>query len=90
LAAFDEQNFTRQDLRALAEILLDSCGGEPDFVRRGSLMDQARRALLLAGDAALPIAVIAHATGRSPAELHRKLKQNEGKWIERAPARAAG
>lgn len=90
LSAFDEQSFTRHDLRALAEILLDSCGGEPDFIRCGSLMDQARRVLLLAGDAALPVAVIAHTIGRNPAELRRKLKQNESKWIERLPEQAAG
>jgi hypothetical protein len=89
LSAFDEKSLTRPDLQALAEILLDSCGGEPDFIRRGSLMDQTRRVLLLAGDAALPVAVIAHVTGRSPAELRRKLKQNEGKWIERLPEQAA-
>ena len=90
LSAFDEAGFTRPDLQALAEILLDTCGGEPDFIRRGSLMDQARRVLLLAGDAALPVAALARATGRAPAELRRKLKQNEGKWVERVPEQTAG
>jgi hypothetical protein len=70
----------------LAEILLELCGDEPDFVQRaghpGSLMDRARRALMQAGERSLPLAEIARAAGGEPAALRRKLRQHCGKWVE--------
>ncbi len=90
LSAFDEASFTHHDLQALAEILLARCGREPDFVRGGSLMDRARRVLLLAGDRATALMTIARTTGRAPSELRRKLRQNEGKWVQRVPESVGG
>jgi len=70
------------DLPVLAGLLLECCGQESDFVRRGgSLMDRVRLALLLAGPVGLSLPELARQTGAAPAALQRRLRRSGGKWL---------
>jgi len=80
------------DLPVLAGLLLDCCGQESDFVRRGgSLMDRVRLALLQAGPGGLSLPELVRLTGAAPAALERKLHRSEGKWLRvGTPSSSAG
>lgn len=79
----DAQPLTSQDLPVLAEFLLEHCGAEGDFVRRGGcLMDRVRLALLRAVGLQLTFAEIAAQTGDSLSDVRRKVRQGAGRWVE--------
>jgi hypothetical protein len=79
--AFDPSMMNRADLRALAGLLLDACGAEDDFTRRGSLMDRARQALLLAGDEPLSLRALAQTTEVAQSRLRQKIRAKGRGWI---------
>lgn len=79
--AFNPQTLTPADLRALAELLLHTCGDEPDFARRGSLMARVRLALLQARGEPLVLDQIAQATGLKQTGLHGRIKDKAENWI---------
>jgi hypothetical protein len=81
LAAVDYENPKTADVRAVAELLLFACGDEPDFARRGSMMDRVRLALLQAGGDLLSAAEIAPRTGLKPEGLQGKIRQKAGYWV---------
>ncbi len=78
----DAQPITSEDLPILAEFLLEHCGVEADFVRRGGcLMDRVRLALLRAAGGRLTWAEIARQTGDSLSDVRRKVRQAAGRWV---------
>lgn len=78
----DAQPLTSRDLPVLAEFLLEHCGAEADFVRRGGcLMDRVRLALLCAAGRRLTFAEIAAQTGDSLSDVRRKVRQGAGRWV---------
>lgn len=76
-------NFRPRELRAIANMLLELCGNEVDFVNQGCLMDRARLTMLKAGDTLLTIDEIATAINRPLSDLRKKMKNAEGKWVEK-------
>ena len=71
------------DISVLAEFLLEHCGMEDDFITRGGcLMDRVRLALLRAADLSLTFAEIAALTGDSLAEVKRKARHHDGRWVK--------
>lgn len=77
------QHLKPEDLPVLADFLLNHCAGETDFIRRGGcLMDRVRLALLQADYLQLPFQEIADLTGDSLADIRRKVRQNEGRWVK--------
>lgn len=78
----DPAQASQGDLPVLAEILLDHCASEADFVSRGGcLMDRARLALLRAEGMRLTYEELACQTGDTLSEIRRKLRQKEPAWI---------
>lgn len=75
------QSLTPADVRALAELLLHTCGDEPDFTQRGSLMARVRLALLQARGEPLSLAQIARATRQNQAGLQGRIKEKAGRWV---------
>ncbi len=82
LDVFDPADFQERDMRALAALLLDSCGDEPDFLGRGSLMDRARLALLQARGQPLTLEEIARVTRLHLPELRRKMNRAIDRWVK--------
>jgi hypothetical protein len=71
------------DIPFLAEMLIETCGAEPDFVQRGgSLMDRVRLALLIAGPSGLSINELAAVTGDNPARIKQKVRQKQNRWLK--------
>lgn len=68
------------DLEVLAAILLETCGAEPDFAQRGSLMDKVRLALLQAGGS-LTMSQLAERTGLRVTGLRGRIKEKARTWI---------
>lgn len=85
VAAFDPASFSPADLAELARMLVESCGSEPDFARRGSLMDRVRLALLLAGEQPLSLQALAEQTGLKGAGLLGRLREKARPWVEILP-----
>jgi hypothetical protein len=85
LSTVDCESLQPHDLRTLADLLLDSCGGEENFILHGSAMDRVRRVLLLAGGEPLPLFAIANQTRLNLASLRRKLNRHAGKWVQLIP-----
>ena len=73
------------DLEELVDALLSSCGNEPDFARRGSLMKRVRLALLQVGDQPLTLSSLAERTGLPLRGLHGRIKTKAAPWIEIIP-----
>lgn len=69
------------DLRALAELLLHTCGDEPDFARHGSLMTRVRLALLQARGEPLSIKDLAARTGFKLPGLRGRIRQKARPWV---------
>lgn len=70
------------DLRALAELLLHTCGNEPEFATQGALMARVRLALLQARGEPLSIEQLAERTGLKRHGLQGRIKEKAGRWIE--------
>ncbi len=68
------------DLRALAELLLFTCGNEENFARRGSLMTRVRLALLEARGQSLSISALSTATGLKQHGLQGRIKAKADRW----------
>ena len=85
LDVFDPADFQERDLRALAALMLDICGDEPDFMARGSLMDRARLALLQARGQPLTLDEIARKARLHKPELRRKLNHAVDRWVKLTP-----
>ena len=67
----------------MAEFLLEHCGQEEDFIRRGGcLMDRVRLSLLLAKGMRLSVSEIAALTGDNITDVKRKTRQNDGSWVK--------
>jgi hypothetical protein len=81
ISSIDPQTLSHADLRALAELLLHACGQEPDFARRGSLLDRVRLALLQAGGEPLSLNEVSHTTGLKTHGLHGRIKSKSGNWL---------
>lgn len=82
MSEFDPDSLRPVDLRALAELLLHACGGEPDFSRRGALMNRVRLALLHARGEPLSLTQLAEQTGLKRTGLRGRIKQKAYPWIE--------
>ncbi len=79
---FGKEDLRPADLEELAAALLSSCGDEPDFARRGSLMKRVRLALLQAGDQPLTLSSLAERTGLTLRGLHGRIKAKAVPWLE--------
>lgn len=75
-------SYSAADLRALVELLLVSCGDEPDFSQRGALMDRVRLALLKEKGEPLTLDQIAARTGLKQTGLQGRIKAKAGRWVE--------
>ena len=70
------------DLTELAAALVESCGQEPGFAARGSLLDRVRLALLLSPNEDVPLAVVVERTGLNPRGLHGRIKEKARGWLK--------
>jgi hypothetical protein len=80
LKDIEPETIRSADLRALADLLLNTCGDEPDFARRGALMTRVRLALLQAEGNPLSLTELAHQTDLKPIGLRGRIKAKAGKW----------
>jgi hypothetical protein len=87
LGAIDYTAVKPADLRAVAELLLYTCGSESSLPCHGSTMDRVRIALLLSGGSPLSLNEISQLTGLKPVGLSRKLKEKGGRWLRILPSR---
>jgi hypothetical protein len=81
ISSIDPRNLSHADVRALAELLLHTCGQESDFARRGSLLDRVRLALLQACGEPLSLDELSRATGLKAHGLHGRIKSKAGNWL---------
>lgn len=69
------------DLVELVNALKNTCGTEPGFAARGSLLDRVRLALILCPDEAVPLSEIAKKTGLNEVGLQGRIKEKAKGWL---------
>lgn len=78
----DPAKANREDLRALAELLLYTCSGEENFARRGSLLTRVRLTLLQARGELVSLSGLAQAAGLKKHGLQGRIKAKANHWVE--------
>lgn len=82
LRSLHAEDLQPQDLVEVAQVLVQACGNEPEFCRRGALMVRIRLALLLAGDRAVSLTELAELTGMKKEGLQGRIREKAGNWLE--------
>jgi hypothetical protein len=81
LASVTPEDARSQDLVELASLLVQSCGSEPGFIQRGSIMDRIRLALLAAGEGGLTLNELDASLGKNAPGLRHILREKGKGWI---------
>lgn len=83
IAAIDDDHPTQRDVQDLADLLLQTCGDELDFARRGALMTRVQLALIQTRGKPVSLHDLAARIDLPVEGLRGRIKKKAGAWINR-------